>query len=177
MENKNLMAEEELVLRRNAEKIIADLPENLESLPPLKISKILHELRLHQIELEMQNEELRRVQQEKDKLSKLYFDLYDLAPVGYLTISEEGLIIEGNLTAATMLCMNRSKLIGQPIAKFIFSEDQDTYYLKHRKPLLNACDPQICELRILKPDGTTFWANLKATVTQEMLASSPPPPQ
>ena len=71
MENKNLMTEEDVVLRRNAEGIIADLPENLESLPPLKISKILHDLRVHQIELEMQNEELRRIQQENDKLSKI----------------------------------------------------------------------------------------------------------
>ncbi|MBF0231116.1 MAG: response regulator [Desulfamplus sp.] len=126
---------------------------------------------MHQIELEMQKEK------EKDKLGELYFDLYDLAPIGYLTISEEGLIIEGNLTAATMLCMDKSKLIGQPIARFILPEDQDIYYLKHRKPLLNSCDPQICELRILKQDGTTFWANLKATVTQEMLARKDPPPQ
>ncbi|MGD9730709.1 MAG: response regulator [Desulfamplus sp.] len=167
--------EQVLELRIKAEDIVKkQLANEINTFSSEDFRQIIHELKVHQIELEMQNEELRRVQQEKDKLGKLYFDLYDLAPVGYLTISEEGLIIEGNLTVANMLCIDRAKLIGQPITRFIFSEDQDIYYLKHHKPLLNSCDPQICELRILKQDGTTFWANLKATVTtQEMLVSSP----
>ena len=94
-------------LRRQAEKIIrgkvARMSENLKALSPEEIRKTIHELHVHQIELEMQNEELRRAQAELDAARSRYFDLYDLAPVGYCTISEKGLILEANLTAATML--------------------------------------------------------------------------
>lgn len=64
---------------------------------------MIHELRVYQIELEMQNEELRRMQGELGASQARYFDLYDLAPVGYVTVNEKGLIFEANLTAATLL--------------------------------------------------------------------------
>ena len=89
---------------------------------------------MHQIELEMQNEELRRAQVELDAARARYFDLYDLAPVGYCTVSEEGLILEANLTAATLLGVARGALVKQPLTRFILTEDQDIYYL-HRKQL------------------------------------------
>ena len=96
---------------------------------------MLHELRVHQIELEMQNEELRRTQAELEASRARYFDLYDLAPVGYFTLSEKGLILEANLTAATLLGVARGDLVKQPLPRFILPEDQDIYYL-HRKQLL-----------------------------------------
>jgi PAS domain-containing protein len=65
--------------------------------------RLLHELRVHQIELEMQNEELRQAQALLDTERARYFDLYDLAPVGYCTLSETGLILQSNLAAATLL--------------------------------------------------------------------------
>ena len=89
-------------LRKQAEKKAARLPENIETMSPEEIRLTLHELRVHQIELEMQNEELRRSQIELDTARARYFDLYDLAPVGYCTISEKGLILEANLTVATL---------------------------------------------------------------------------
>ena len=77
--------------------------ENLESLSPEEIRKTFHELCVQQIELEMQNEELRTSQADLDTARTRYFDLYDLAPVGYCTINEKGLILEANLTASTLL--------------------------------------------------------------------------
>ena len=127
---------------------------------------MLHELRVHQIELEMQNEELRRTQAELDAARARYFDLYDLAPVGYCTLTEKGLILEANLTAATLLGVARGALVKQPITRFILKEDQDIYYL-HRKQLFETGEPQACELRMLKKDGTTFWAHLPATAAQD----------
>ena len=70
-----------------------------------------HELRVHQIELEMQNEELRRSQSELATSRARYFDLYELAPVGYLSFSQQGIILEANLTFATLLGVERRALI------------------------------------------------------------------
>ena len=81
--------------------------------------KTVHELRVHQIELEMQNEELRRAQIELDVSRERSFDLYDLAPVAYCTVNEHGLILEANIAAATLLGVARSSLVGQRISRFI----------------------------------------------------------
>ncbi len=124
-----------------------------------EIQRVLHELRVHQIELELQNEELRTAQAEIEAGRARYVDLYDLAPVGYCTLSQQGLILEANLTAATLLGAARGALIKQPFSRFILDEDQDVYYL-HRKKLFEASEPQRCELRLVKPDGSDFWASL-----------------
>ena len=114
-----------------------------------------------QIELEIQNEELLRAQLELEAARTRYFELYDLAPVGYCTLSEKGLILENNLTAAKLLAMTREALLKQPISRFIHKEDQDIYYF-HRKQLAEASLPHACDLRMVKSDGTPFWAHLTA---------------
>lgn len=140
-------------------------------LSPEETRQTLHELRVHQIELEMQNEELRRAQAELDAARARYFDLYDLAPVGYCTISEKGRIEEANLTAATLLNTTRSELVGQPWTRFIHKEDQDIYY-QRRKQLLATGEPDAFELRLLRKDHPEFWARLTATLARE--AEQPP---
>ncbi len=124
---------------------------------------MLHELHVHQIELEMQNEELRQAQMELDTERARYFDLYDLAPVGYCTVDADGLIQQANLTAAALLGQPRRALVKQRISRYIFKEDQDVYYLL-RQQLIKSGEPQSRELRMLKGDGTTFWAHLAASV-------------
>jgi two-component system cell cycle sensor histidine kinase/response regulator CckA len=157
-------------LRRRAEemslKTAVQSPENLEALSPEETQQTIHELRVHQIELEMQNEELRRAQTELDAARERYFDLYDLAPVSYCTISEKGLILEANLTAATLLGVARGALVKQPFSRFILKEDQEIYYL-HRKQLFEKGESQEFELRMVKIDGTPFWGLLKATAAQD----------
>ena len=125
-----------------------------------------HELRVSQIELEMQNDELLRTQEELEAARARYFDLYNLAPVGYCTLSEKGIILEANLTAATLLGVARGALTGQPFTRFICQEDQDIYYLHHRQ-LVRSGEPRACELRMLKTGPTTFWAHLEVTVAQD----------
>jgi len=131
----------------------------------------IHELRVHQIELEMQNEELRQAQSDLDIARARYFDLYDLAPVGYCTISENGLILEANLTATTSLGTARGAATGQPLGHFVFKEDQDIFYL-HCRQLFQTETPQDFDLRMVKTDGTVFWAHLEATAAQDALGAS-----
>jgi len=155
-------------LRKRAEALAGERagerPEDLEA-PPLEVAlRALHELRVHQIELEMQNEELRRTQEELEASRERYFDLYDLAPVGYFTLNEKGLILEANLTAAKLLGMARGALVKQPLSSFILPQDQDTYYL-HRKALLETGAPQGWEFRLLRKDTGPFWVQMEATAT------------
>ncbi|MDZ7760734.1 MAG: ATP-binding protein [Desulfovermiculus sp.] len=153
-------------LRKRAEEKAGVMePISLSGQPPEELQQKLHELRVHQIELEMQNEELRKAQEEIEESRARYFDLYDLAPVGYCTLSEKGLIQEANLTAATMLGVNRAALVKEPISRFILKEDQDNYYLHHKK-LFKTGEAQECELRLLKPDGRFFWGHLTETAAQ-----------
>ena len=151
-------------LRERAEKSAGEearhLPENLARQSPEQIQHTLHELRVHQIELEMQNEELRRTHAELDASRSRYFDLYDLAPVGYCTVGETGLILEANLTVATLLGVSRRELVQQLLARFIQPDDQDRHYLA-AKQLRATGQPQAYELRLVKPDGTSFWAQLQ----------------
>src|ERR1043166_8992961 len=156
-------------LRKRAEALAGEraggMPENLEVLSPEAARRALYELRVHQIELEMQNEELRRTQEELDGSRARYFDLYDLAPVGYFTLSEQGLILEANLTAARLLGVERGALVKHPLSRFVLREDQDTYYL-HRKALLETGAPQAWDLRMLKKDAAPFWMRVEATTAQ-----------
>ncbi|MDO9166533.1 MAG: PAS domain S-box protein, partial [Rhodoferax sp.] len=120
----------------------------------------------HQVELELQNEELRRAQVQLDAERARYFDLYDLAPVGYCTVSEQGLFLETNFTAATLLGVDRSELVKQPISRFILRQDQDSYYLR-RKQLAVTGAMQSFELRMVRKDGRQIWAHLALTGAQD----------
>ncbi len=124
--------------------------------------KLVHELRVHQIELRMQNDELSRAQAELNATRERYFDLYNLAPVGYFIVSQEGRILETNLTGVNLLGIPRAALVKQPVTRFILKEDQDIYYL-HRRELLATGKAHTCELRMVKADGTAFWVRLTAT--------------
>jgi len=122
--------------------------------------RLLHELLVHQIELEMVNENLLHSQAELEASRARYFDLYDKAPVGYLTLNERDLILEANLTATQILAVPRDTLIAQPLTGFIAFADQDIYYL-HRKALLNSGESQAFELDFVKPDGADFCVRLE----------------
>lgn len=164
-------------LRQRAEEIAQarGLPPlaEIEAMPKEALQKMIHELHVHEFELEMQNDELRRSQVELDAVRQRYFDLYDLAPVGYLVVSLEGTILEVNLTAVTMLGAARASLVAQPIHRFIFKDDQDIYY-HHRLILHRTGQPHQCELRMMKKDGTTLWVLLSATSARDPATSSGP---
>lgn len=122
---------------------------------------MLHELKVHQIELEMQNDELRRVQQELETSRERYFDLYNLAPVGYVSLDQEGMIFEANRMACTLLGYQDGTLLGRPLKHVILFADEELF-LEHYAKAVQSRSVQVCELRLAKFDGTHFWARLQS---------------
>lgn len=140
---------------------------DLETLLPVWVVEMVHELRVHQIELELQNEELRRSQNILEESQARYFNFYHSAPIGYLSLSESGVIQEANLYAASRLGVPRMALLRQPFSKFIFREDQDSFYLLHRK-LSAIGSSENLDIRLVRENGSEFWAHLEAVVAQEV---------
>ena len=170
MTSSNDQGQQAAELRLRAEEDLqqaAQSPQSLLALSPEETRRALHELRVHQIELEMQNTELRRAQTDLESERKRYFDLYEMAPVGYCTVSEAGLITRANLSAADLLGIVRGAKAGRPIfSGFILEEDQDIYY-RQRKKLLATNATVRCELRMVKGDGTGFWAHLEISLGRD----------
>jgi diguanylate cyclase (GGDEF)-like protein/PAS domain S-box-containing protein len=161
-------------LRRRAEVQLESLDRAREGpLAPAASERLLHELRVHQIELELQNEELRQTQQTLALSQARYFDLFDLAPVGYLTLSEAGLIQEANLAAAALLDAPRATLIEQPLARFILPEDQGNH--SHgRRQLLATGERQTYDLRLRRADGAPRWVHLQINLGPEATSDHRP---
>lgn len=150
-------------LRTRAEVIAGEQPKALsnggEVSSPAAMQKTLHELKVYQIELEMQNEELRRAQLQLDNERARYFDLYDLAPVGYLAVNEAGLILQSNLKAASLLGLARSELVNRPISRFIAKDSQDAYY-QLRRQLFETGKTEQCDLQMVTSLGAKVWVQL-----------------
>ncbi len=153
-------------LRRRAESRLEEgrwaVPTELEGRSLDQVQGMLHELEVHQIELEMQNEELRQSRAELEASHDRYFDLFDLAPVGYFTLTEDARILEANLTGGELLGVPRERLLDRPFTQFIHPDDQDGYY-HHRRAVVQAGSPATCEVRMVRPDGSTFHALLEST--------------
>ena len=160
--NKKQVQQSYDTLRKNAEaKLVGEQPLNL---PDRSAEELLHELQVHQIELEMQNKTLQQAQLEMEISRDRYVDLYDFAPVGYLTLNLQGLIKEVNLTAANMLAMERHKLVNSRFANFVTTEDRncwDQYFLRLRQP----GGRQDCELSLMRADKSRLDVNLSGKCT------------
>lgn len=128
--------------------------------------KIVRELNTHQIELELQNENLRQAQIELERSCKKINDLYEFAPVSYLTVSDTGIVIEANLTAAEMLGVEKMNLLNTPFSKFILEEYQNTYYLC-RRAILETKTSQCVELQMKKEGGDDFWGSCECKLIKD----------
>jgi len=136
-----------------------DSPD-VSTLPTQELQKLVHELEVHQIELQMQNEEMLRTQRELRESLNRYQDLYDFAPVAYVTLDTKGIVREANLTAVGLLGVDRKLLIGKPFSAFVHELDNSAYYLQLLK-VLETREKQTCELRIAPKKGDMFHALLK----------------
>ncbi len=121
--------------------------------------KLIHELQVHQIELEMQNEELRKTHLVLEDIKDRYIDLYDFAPVGYFTFSHDGLIKDVNLTGAALLGIARLKLINRGFGHFVAPEDLELWD-RHIKRVLQNEEKQTCELWIKLDNGSNLYVRL-----------------
>ena len=106
-------------LRARAEKSLAKTSRNLARMPAQDVQKLVHELQVHRIELEMQNDELRRIQWVLEEASDRYSDLYDFAPCALLTLGQRGEVLEANLAASVLLGLERKNLLQREFIRFI----------------------------------------------------------
>ena len=153
-------------LRKRAEKILAQDPQAIRSMATTDIQKLIHELNVYQIELEMQNEEFRRVQLELQESRDKYVDLYDFAPTGYFTLDHNSLIVDVNLASGELLGSEKARLIGTRFTSSISPDSQDAFYFHYREVLKTGIKGN-CELKMLKADGTPFPAQLISMVIPE----------
>jgi chemotaxis family two-component system sensor kinase Cph1 len=146
-------------LRQQTETLLAEKLKDVREMKLEDIKEIVYELQVHQIELEMQNEELRRIQIELQESQNKYLGLYNSAPTGYFTLDKDGVILEVNTTGAELFGTDKSKLIGTKFTHLISPESQDTFYL-HCKKLFKTSARQSCEITFLKTDGSLFYAHV-----------------
>jgi PAS domain S-box-containing protein len=153
-------------LRRRAEARLRERRRNHRSTDTSQRSeadpqRLVHELQVHKIELEMQNAELQGARDKTEALLEKYTDLYDFAPVGYFSLDEQGLIMEGNLTGAVLLGVERSRLINRRLLGFVAPASQPVF-LAFLKEIFARSGKQVCEATVLKEDGPAFWADFQA---------------
>jgi len=153
------------MVRKEAEEKLRQQTERLKGISMLDMQDLAHELGTHQIELEMQNEELRRAQEELEASRSRYADLYDSAPTSYLTLDKEGLIREVNLTGAGLLGEDRRRLINKPFSVFVIKDDLDTFRA-HLKETLKRETRQIGEIGIRRKDGSVIPVQLQSIAAE-----------
>jgi len=120
--------------------------------------RLLQELQVHQIELELQNAELQRARDELELTAEKYTDLYDFAPVGYLSLDEQGQILEVNLSGASLIGVGRSELIKRRLTAWVAPASR-AIFLAFLKRVFTGNGKQVCEVMLRRTDGTTFWAD------------------
>ena len=158
--------EESETLRKRVEKTLQRNIEDLQEMSIEDVQCLVHELKTHQIELEMQNGELRRAQNELEESRNEYADLYDFAPIGYFTFDKNGLILDVNLTGANKLGVERQFLIKKPFSLYVAPDSKDMFYL-HLRQVFMTNIRRTCEIKLAGKDGIQFDAQLESLLVQD----------
>ncbi len=148
-------------LRDEAEEKLAWSPGPTAKIQERTPEEVIRELQVYQIELEMQNEELRKAQLALEESRQRYANLYDFAPVGYFTFTREALIKEMNLAGATLLGVVRQKLNNRRFRWHVAPSDFDLWD-RHFLSVLQQGEKQTCELTLKRQDGSPFFAGLES---------------
>lgn len=123
--------------------------------------RLLHELQVHEVELEMQITELRKTREELEVALEKYTDLYDFAPVGYFSVDESGTILEANLTGAVMVGVERSRLINRRLPQLVAPESLPAC-ANFLQQVFHADGDRVCEVQLLHRGKEPFWAGFQA---------------
>jgi PAS domain S-box-containing protein len=127
---------------------------------------LIHELKVQQLELKMQNEELRFAQETLEESRSRYSDLYDFAPIGYFTLDKHGLILDANLTGAEQLGIERHSLIKKPFTRFMHKDSADIFYF-HSKEVMKKEKRKSCQVRIKRKDNAEYYAQLVSIAVKD----------
>jgi PAS domain S-box-containing protein len=160
MNKKGINSDNPAELRRRAEARLSELQSNKQS--GAGAQRLLHELDVHRIELEMQNAELQKTRDELEVALEKYTDLYDFAPVGYFSIDESGAILEANLKSAALLGIERSRLVKRSALLFMSPTSRPVFLTFLKEAFADPKD-QSCEALLLKEGGGTFLAAFRGT--------------
>jgi PAS domain S-box-containing protein len=145
-------------LRRRALERLRQRHGRMADLRVNDVEALIHELEVHQVELEVQNEELRLTQWDLAAAMERYRDLYDRAPVGYLTLDADGKILQANQTAMQFCFRDRNEIEGQRMELIALPDDRDKLYLLLRRAAATKL-PQTADIRIGQPSGSPRWAH------------------
>ncbi len=137
-----------------------DLPDRRESITAEPVERLVQELRAHEFELELQNEQLRLAQAELTASRERYMDLYDFAPVGYFTLDRHGSILEANLTGARLLGVERSTLVGGRFGHYVALADRDRFHF-YCSQVGSAGGVLETEIRLIPRESPEFYARLE----------------
>ncbi len=169
-------------LRKKAEKKVGTEEISVDQLSSAEIRKAVHELKVHQAELEIQNEELRRAQLDLTKSRDRFSNFFESAPVGYLVLDENAMILEVNSTFSEMLEMDKSAILHKALNTFMHSDDQNVFITRYRAFYKQPEDKKI-EVRFKNASGHYFFGSIEGrhrisdtgsehTVTQMLLTIS-----
>lgn len=160
-------AEQGRHLRQRAEERLRITGAAMRRMAPVEVRRLVYELQVTQVDLQLQNEELQQAYAELAAARDRYSDLYDFAPVGYLTLTPAGVILEANLEAARLLETERARLIGSLLSRvFRKMEARDTLarYLSRLKAASGSC---ICDLAVPRADGSRLWLQLESVAVRD----------
>jgi len=159
------------ILRQRAESKFDDKkPPVIQDMQTDEVNALLHELQVHQIELEMQNEELKHANDQAENSLAKYYELYDLAPIGYFTVDEQGKILEVNQASADLLEVKKRHLLNNYFQNYI-SEDSLSLFSAFRMKVIDSKVKQNCEIRLLRKGKTQFHAHITGIVVKSHIKS------
>ena len=146
------------ILRKKAEELLQNRFSSMQDIS--HNDQYIHELHVHQIELEIQNEELRGAQIKLEESRREYFDLYNFAPVGYFTLDKHGIILKANLAGSLLLGVERLNLLKSTFIQYI-KTDQRNIFHQHLKKVLKTGNKQTVDLKLIRMGNNSFYAHLE----------------
>ena len=151
-------------VHRKAEELIQN--RSYKNNSGFELEDYVHELRVHQIELELQNEELRESQIKLENSQREYYDLYNFAPVGYFTLDKDGIILKVNLAGSALLNIERVKLYNNAFIRFVPADQRNKFH-NHLKNAFEIGTKQILELKLRKREDNPFYAYLETITVKD----------